>query len=310
MKDLNIIFMGTPDFSVPALEALHTQYGVKAVVTVPDKPKGRSKKLMPSAVKEKALELDIPVFQPDSLKDEDFLAAMKELKPDIFCVIAFRILPQALYELPEIASFNIHGSLLPKYRGAAPINHAIINGEKITGLTSFVLQKQVDTGDILLTRKVNIKEYETFGDLYNRLKPIAAELAIETVELLKSGDYKPQKQSDTEATAAPKIFREDLQINWKNDSDKLINFIHGVSPVPCAWTLLNGERFKIYRVERAQNCTLQEGEFKIDDNSFIVGTGNGCIKLNEFQFPGKKNIHFTDFIKGWRGVREGRFENE
>lgn len=299
--------MGTPDFSVPALEEIHKEYGVKAVVTVPDKPKGRGKKLLPSPVKEKAMELNIPVLQPDSLKDEDFLADIAKYDPDILCVIAFRILPAALYEMPKIASFNIHGSLLPKYRGAAPINHAIINGEQKTGLTSFILQKQVDTGDILLKKEVEIAKYETFGDLYIRLKPLAAELSLETMELLISGDYSPIKQDDEVATPAPKIFRDNTKIDWNKNADDVINFIHGVSPIPCAWTEMNEERLKIYRVRNSEKSNLNPGEFKISDDSFSIGAENGCIDLIEFQLPGKKAVKFEDFIKGWRGDKHGHF---
>jgi methionyl-tRNA formyltransferase len=307
MENINIIFMGTPDFSVPALEAIQKEYGVKAVVTVPDKPKGRGKKLLPSPIKEKAMELNIPVLQPDSLKDEDFLAEIAKYNPDIFCVIAFRILPSALYEMPKIASFNIHGSLLPKYRGAAPINHAIINGEQKTGLTSFILQKQVDTGDILLKKEVEIPKYATFGDIYNSLKPLAAELSLETIELLISGEYSPIKQNDEVATPAPKIFRDNTKIDWNKDVDEVINFIHGVSPIPCAWTEMSKERIKVYRVQHSEKCDLKPAEFRITDDCFSVGAKNGCIDLIEFQLPGKKAVRFEDFIKGWRGDKHGFF---
>lgn len=309
MQKANIVFMGTPDFSVPALVKIHEKFGLKAVVTIPDKPKGRGKKLLPSPVKEKADELGIQVLQPTSLKDDDFLNKIAKLNPDIFCVIAFRILPLVLYEMPNIASFNIHGSLLPKYRGAAPINHAIINGEDKTGLTSFILQKKVDTGDILIRKEVEINKYETFGDLYSRLKPVAADLALETIDLLISGNYNALQQNDQEATPAPKIYRDDTKINWSNHSDEIINFIHGVSPIPCAWTLLNNERLKIYRAKHNnKKVHLNAGEYKIDDRSFMVGTDNGNIELVEFQLPGKKVIQIDDFIRGWRGQIEGKFD--
>lgn len=307
MNQPNIIFMGTPEFSVPALVQLHEKYGLKAVVTVPDKPKGRGKKLTFSPVKEKAIELGIKVFQPESLKDNTFLKDISQLDPDIFCVIAFRILPQALYEMPRIASFNIHGSLLPKYRGAAPINWAIINGENSTGLTSFVLQKQVDTGDILLKREVNIQKYETFGDLYSRLMPISAELSIETCELLISGEYTPIKQDDSQASPAPKIFRENLSINWNLEAKKIADFIHGVSPVPCAWTNWNDEKFKIFRVEVTNRSSLASGKFEIDKTGFYVGTSDYNLSLIEFQLPAKKSVKFNEFYRGYRGEASGQF---
>lgn len=308
MEKLNIVFMGTPDFSVPAFESLHEKYGLKAVVTVPDKPKGRGKKLAYSPVKEKAFELGISVYQPESLKDDEFIESMKAINPDIFCVIAFRILPQVLYEMPRIASFNIHGSLLPKYRGAAPINWAIINGEKKTGLTSFILRKQVDTGDILLKSEIEIADNMTFGDVYEKLKIPAAELSLKTVELLASGSYSPLNQNDEEATPAPKLFREKLCLNWEIDSQSIINFIHGVSPVPCAWTMWNDDILKIYRVEATSINSLKANEYRIDKSGFYVGTNDNAISLKEFQLPGKKAVKFSDFILGWRGESSGKFD--
>ena len=246
-SDKSIIFMGTPEFAVPTLEAIHKEFGVRAVVTVPDKPKGRGKKMLPSPVKLKALELGLPVLQPEKLKDESFYKELKQYNPDIMAVVAFRILPESIFEMANIGTFNIHGSLLPKYRGAAPINWAIINGDKESGLTSFLLKKIVDTGDMLLQNPVKIPEGSTAGDLHDMLMPVSAKLAVDTIKLLLDGDYQLMPQDNSKASPAPKIFREQCEINFAQHARDLRNYIHGVSPVPGAWTIWNGKRLKILR---------------------------------------------------------------
>ena len=301
---MNIIFMGTPDFAVPALEEIHKKYTVKAVVTQPDKPKGRGRKLAPPPIKEKAIELNIPVLQPEKMKDPDFIQQIKDLKPDIICVIAFRILPAEVYEVASIASFNIHGSLLPKYRGAAPINWAIINGDTRTGLTSFVLQKEVDTGEILLKREVDINDDETFGDMYYRLQKLAPELSIETIELLASKKYKTEKQDASLACPAPKIFKKDCEIDWSKSTVDVRNFIRGMSPMPCAWTKFNGDILKIFRAELSDK-KLPANHYQIDDNSFTIACADKSISLTEIQLPGKKAVKIADFLRGYRGEKEG-----
>jgi methionyl-tRNA formyltransferase len=302
---MNIIFMGTPDFAIPALEEINKHFNVSAVVTTPDKPKGRGKKLSPSPIKEKAIELGLPILQPESLKSPEFAEQIKELNPDIICVIAFKILPPAVYEVAKIASFNIHGSLLPRYRGAAPINRAIINGDTETGLTSFILQRKVDTGDILLKSKTEIPDDASFGDMYEKLKSMAPQLAIDTIELLKSGDYSPLTQDENDATPAPKIFKQDCEINWDMPAKDVRNFIRGVSPVPCAWTRLNGESLKIYTAELSE-ISLPYGEYRIDDEKFLVGCSQGSLALSKIQLPGKKPVMISDFLRGWRGDKTGK----
>lgn len=308
MEDnLKIIFMGTPDFAVPALEKIYNKYGLEAVVTIPDKPKGRGRKLMPSAVKVKAAELGLNIFQPEKLNDEDFIKEINEIKPDIICVIAFRILPQVLYEIPSLGSFNIHGSLLPKYRGAAPINWAIINGEKETGVTSFLLQKQVDTGDILLKRKISIPENATTGDLHDLLMPEAAELSIETIELLNSGDVKVQNQDDSQATQAPKIFKEDCEIKFSKSAINLKNFIHGMSPIPGAWTKFeDGSTLKILRAEITGE-SIPIGEYLITKKELLIGASDGALSIKELQPEGKKAMNVESYVNGWRGEPKGKF---
>lgn len=305
-KNINIVFMGTPEFSVPSLERINEEFGVRAVVTVPDKPQGRGQKLQPSPVKLKAIELKIPVLQPESLKDENFIKELQSYEPDIIVVIAFKILPAAVYKSAKIASFNVHASLLPKYRGAAPINWAIINGEKITGLTTFILQDKVDTGDMLLQRKINIPENATAGDLYNLMMPLAADLAVETCQLLISGNYTPIKQDDSLASPAPKIFPEQCKIDWNQDAKKLKNFIHGVSPDPGAWTIFDGKRLKILRCIASEMKNDEAGTFAIVENKFLINCSSGSINIIELQIEGKKVMNIKDFLNGYRGDKQGR----
>ncbi len=307
-KKPNIVFMGTPEFAVPTLDKLHETFGVKAVVTVPDKPQGRGKKVMPSEIKIKALKLGIPLLQPDKLKDENFIKELKTYEPDIMVVLAFRILPEEVFSLSNIATYNIHGSLLPKYRGAAPINWAIMNGEKTTGLTSFILEKKVDTGNILLQKAIDIPEGATAGDLHDLMMPEAAQMAIDTCNLLHSGDYKLMKQDDTLASPAPKIFPEFCKISWNQHAQILRNFIHGLSPFPGAWTIWNGERLKILRVEFSACGKGVPGTYSINDNIMNVQCDKGIISLREIQLPGKRPMKIQDFLRGYRGIKEGIFE--
>lgn len=301
----SIIFMGTPEFSLPSLDAVHNEFGIKAVVTVPDKPKGRGKKMQPPAVKKRAIELGLPVVQPESLKDPDFLNELAEFEPDIMVVIAFRILPPQVYEIAKIGAFNIHGSLLPKYRGAAPINWAIINGENETGLTSFLLRKKVDTGAMLLQQPLGIPEGSTAGDLHDLMMPVAANLSVDTCRLLIEGNFKTMEQDDSLATPAPKIFPEQCQINWAQHARDLRNFIHGVSPVPGAWTLWDAKRTKILRVEFTACGRGTPGEFFIEDNKMLVHCQKGLLSVIELQAQGKRAMHVNDFLRGYRGPAHG-----
>lgn len=300
--------MGTPEFAVPTLELINSELGVKAVVTVPDKPQGRGLKLKPSPVKEKALELKIPILQPESLKDESFINELKSFSPDIIIVIAFRILPPQVYTLSKIGTFNIHASLLPKYRGAAPINWAIINGEEETGLTSFLLQEKVDTGDILLQQSVRIPENTTAGELHDILMKLAPQFTLDTCNLLLSGKYYTQKQDNSKVTSAPKIHPDFCKINWNSDARTIRNFIHGLSPYPGAWTILNGKRLKILKVEYCQCGTGVSGSFLMSDNHFNVQCLKGIISLVQLQMEGKKAMTTAEFLNGYRGDKSGTFE--
>lgn len=299
--------MGTPEFGIPALKKIHAEYGIKAVITAPDKPKGRGKKVLPSPIKKAAVAMDIPVFQPPKMKDPDFLEKLYALEPDIICIIAFRILPEEVWSASKLGTFNIHASLLPKYRGAAPINWAIINGEKTTGLTSFLLAQKVDTGNILLQHKIDIPEGATAGDLHDIMMPISADMALQTCNLLLSGDYTTYQQEHSKATPAPKIFSDFCRIKWNLHAKDLRNFIHGLSPYPGAWTMWDDKRLKILRTEFTACGTGEPGSFFIENDKLFVYGLKGLISVTELQLQGKKPMRTSDFLKGYRGERSGKF---
>ena len=303
-KSVKIVFMGTPEFAVPSLEALAKEFGVALVVTNPDKPAGRGLKLVPSPVKLKAMELGIPVLQPEKLKDPAFVNELKQIEPDIIVVIAFKILPAEVFKVARIASFNVHPSLLPKYRGPAPINWTIINGERETGLTTFVLQEEVDAGNIILQWKYPIPEDFTAGDLHDFLAPKAGEIAVETCRVLLSGNYQLFKQDDRLATRAPKIYPEQCEIDWAKGAVEIRNFIYGVSPMPGAWFILDGKRFKIfrckYKLEPHQN---EPGKVIIQTNQMLISCSDGFIIPTEVQFEGRKKMSIEEFLRGYRLAR-------
>lgn len=299
--------MGTPEFAVPVLEKINKEYGVEAVVTVPDKPKGRGLTVFPSPVKAKALELGLDILQPEKLKESEFVSKIQELSPDIILVVAFRILPKEVYSIAKIGSFNIHGSLLPRWRGAAPINHAIINGDHETGLTTFLLQDKVDTGNILLYDKTPIDGNMTAGELHDQLMQMAPELAVKTIELLKTGNYTVESQNENLATPAPKIFREDCLIDFSKDSRAVHNFIRGLSPHPGAHTYINGKYHKILRSIIVPNTNIDMGHYLIDDGKLYGGCKTDAIKILEIQPENKKAMPVADFLRGWRGESNGKF---
>ncbi len=308
--------MGTPEFAVATLRAIHAVFPIAAVVTVPDKPKGRGLQVQPSAVKQAALELGITtILQPATLKDEAFEAELRALKPDIIAVVAFRILPPNIFSLPRLGAFNIHGSLLPKYRGAAPINWAIINGERETGVTSFLLAESVDTGSMLGRRVIPIPDGTTAGELHDALMPLAAELAVETCQRLASGTAKPKPQDDIAATKAPKIFRETCKIDWTKPAHEVRSFIHGLSPYPGAWTAFaDGKTAKILRVSAvdwmenaAKPLTKPEaGEFIVTPDALFISCGEGMLSVQEIQPEGKRAMTTKEFLRGYRGEQHGR----
>jgi methionyl-tRNA formyltransferase len=307
---MNILFMGSPNFAVPSLEILlNNDYHVSAVVTAPDKPRGRGQEVSFTPVKEFALKHSLPLLQPESLSEASFVSALTELHPDLFVVVAFRILPPQVFSIPLKGAFNAHASLLPKYRGAAPINWAIINGEKESGVTTFFLQEKVDTGNIILQARVAIPESMTAGELHDILSGVGAEIVLQTVRLIELGKAIPRQQKDALVSAAPKIFKKDCRIEWNQPAESLHNFIRGLSPYPTAWTMHHGTVLKIFRSERPAFGTLDAGGrsqnaasglVKIVDGKLCVGAKDGAIVILEIQQQGKKRMSAEEFLRGYR----------
>lgn len=299
-----IIFMGTPEFAVSSLQKLlEAGKEVVGVVTVPDKPAGRGKKLTPSAVKVYAEKMGLPIFQPVKLRDPAFHEALKNLNPDLMVVVAFRMLPEMVWSLPSIGTFNLHASLLPDYRGAAPINWAIINGEKESGVSTFFIDKQIDTGNLLLQKTVEIPEDWTAGDLHDHLMETGADLVVETVNRLESQSISPQAQDDSLFKHhAPKIFKEDCWINWDQPRKKVYDFIRGLSPYPAAYTQLNGKILKIFRAEVGPEGQAKPGTLKLDEEAtaLYVSCQDGWLGLTQVQLQGKKRVPIGDFLRGYR----------
>jgi methionyl-tRNA formyltransferase len=304
-KNLRIIYMGTPEFAVPALEILVDEgWNVVAVVTAPDKPKGRGQKLIPSPIKESALKHGIPVLQPTNLKAPDFLEELKNFKADIQVVVAFRMLPEVVWNMPPKGTFNLHASLLPNYRGAAPINWAIINGETETGLTTFFLKHEIDTGNVIFQEKEPIHPNDNVGSLYERLMSKGAKLVLKTIEAIAEDKVKTSPQDESQAIHhAPKIFKETCQIDWSNSALNIHNLIRGLSPYPAAWTTLDNKICKIYTsaLDEADIKDLQAGEFISDGKTHLTfQTGKGTLRILEIQMEGKKRMNIQDFLRGYQ----------
>jgi methionyl-tRNA formyltransferase len=300
--------MGTPQFAVPSLDILiKNGHEISAVVTVPDKPKGRGQKLGISEVKQYALDNNLKILQPVKLRDENFLNELKELKPDLIVVVAFRILPSVIFDIPKYGIFNLHGSLLPKYRGAAPINWAIINGDKETGVTTFFLKEKVDTGNIILQEKLAIGENDTYGEIYEKLSGIGANLVLETVREIEIGDVKLMEQNDEHSTPAPKIFKEDCRVDWSRTSEEIHNFVRGLSPHPTAWSTLDGKNFKIYRTMKTDSASNSPaGTLLKEGKKLFVNTNDNLLEILELQLEGKKRVKAIDFLNGMDFSKEHR----
>ncbi|MDJ1502396.1 methionyl-tRNA formyltransferase [Xanthocytophaga agilis] len=301
---MRIIFMGTPEFAVPSLEILvENNYNVVAVITAPDKPAGRGLKLVASPVKEAALKHSIPVLQPEKLKNPEFLEELKSYKADLQVVVAFRMLPEVVWNMPPKGTFNLHASLLPDYRGAAPINWAIINGEKETGASTFFLQHEIDTGNIIFQDHEPISETDNVGTVYERLMHKGAKLVLKTVTAVDTGNY-PQIPQDLSKPAkmAPKIFTETCEINFEQSVEKIYNFIRGLSPYPGAWTRVNGKTCKIFQAEKFYTTngeTLQPGSVSSDNKTYLrFKTTDGWIEIKELQIEGKKRMKIDEFLRG------------
>lgn len=308
---MKIVFMGTPDFAVPTLAALVEKgHDICAVFTQPDKPKGRGYKLTPPPVKEMAIKHGIKVFQPQSLKKgEDAEAALQkisELNPDIIVVVAYgKLLPKAILDIPKLCCVNVHGSLLPKYRGSAPIQWSVLNGDKTTGVTTMLMAEGLDTGDMLMKSETEISENETASQLYERLSKIGAELLIKTVDLLEKGEIIPEKQDDLLSSYAPMLSKELCPIDFSKSAQEVHNQIRGLSEWPCATTILDGKKLKFYKSEISEFEKLHEicGEI-LDEKHFIVACKNGSIKILEVQAEGSKRMSAVDFLRG-KPVKKG-----
>lgn len=302
--------MGTPEFAVPSLRILiENKYPVAAVVTAPDKPRGRGQEISATPVKQTALKHHLPVFQPAQLRDPAFIQSLTDVRPDLIVVVAFRILPTEVFTIPRLGSFNLHASLLPRYRGAAPINWALINGEKETGVTTFFLQEKVDTGSVLLQARVPITPDDDAGRLHDRLAEVGAEVVLHTVRLIEQGKANPKLQDDSKATPAPKIFKEDCRIRWDQPAESVHNRIRGLSPYPAAFTSHNGKIMKLYRSRVLDTpSTGEPGQVTVAPKEILVSTKDRMLALTELQQEGRKRMSVEEFLRGYRIESGERFQ--
>ena len=298
---MKIVFMGTPDFSIPSLKILlASKHNILAIVTQPDKERGRGKKVSFTPVKEFAVEKNIPVYQPEKLKSNfEFVDQMKALEPDLFVVVAFRILPKEVFEIPKYGSFNLHGSYLPKYRGAAPIQWALISGETETGLTTFKLAEKVDTGNIYLQEKVKIKPEDNFETLHDRMSELGAKIVLDTVNLIENGNYELKQQNDLLASPAPKITKEICEINWRKPAIEIHNLVRGLSPHPAAFFIYNEKVIKIYKTEIIERNEFKPFQIEQTKKELIIGCGKNALRILELQQEGRKRMSAEEFLRGF-----------
>ena len=317
-KDLRIVFMGTPEFASTSLKRLVAEgYNIVAVVTTPDKPAGRGQKVHESDVKCTARELGLPILQPEKLRDETFLNELRALQPDLGIVIAFRMLPEVVWAMPQLGTFNLHASLLPEYRGAAPINWAIINGDKRTGVTTFLLNHEIDKGAIIEQEAVDILDEDNIGTLYDKLMNIGAELVLKTVDKVAEGGYEVIEQMHIDESTlrpAPKIFKDDCLIKWDKRGEDIVNLVRGLSPYPAAWTYIYKDgaecgtakifkvRFEVDNREGSAGCVVTDGR-----SYFGVRCADGVVYIEELQMAGKKRMAIKDLLLGWRDAVEVTF---
>lgn len=315
MEKLRIVFMGTPDFAVGILdEILNKGYEVVGVITAADKPAGRGQKLNESAIKKYALEKGLPILQPTNLKSEDFLKQLKELNANLQVVVAFRMLPKMVWDMPKFGTFNLHASLLPDYRGAAPINWAIINGEEKTGVTTFFLDEKIDTGQIILQQETDILPNETAGELHDKLMVLGAKTVIETLNIIEKNQVVTKNQPVEDTKTAYKLNKENCRIDWNNSTQKVYDHIRGLHPYPSAWSLLNHNgkelNVKIYSIEKETiNHSNLIGKIITDNKKELkVATKDGYIKILEMQLPGKKRMEMHEILNGMSFNNETFFE--
>ena len=304
LPSLRIVFMGTPEFAVASLEALVSAgCNIVGVITAPDKPAGRGMKLNESAVKKYAVAHNLKILQPEKLKGLQFLEELRALKADLQVVVAFRMLPEYVWNMPPLGTINLHGSLLPQYRGAAPINWAVINGERETGVTTFKLKHEIDTGDILLQESFPIGENETAGEVHDRMKAIGARLLVNTIQGIADGTLKETPQTPADSLKhAPKIGTETCRINWSDPVENIYNRVRGLSPYPAAFTIMNEKMLRIFRCEKEIVFPKEtEGEYETDGRTFLkFACANGYIHLLEVQLEGKKKMSIQEFLRGYR----------
>lgn len=310
---MRLIFMGSPEFAIPSLEKLtQSRHEMVGVVTVPDKPKGRGRKFSESPVKTFAREHDLKILTPGNLKDEGFVQTLRELSPDLMVVVAFRILPEVVFIIPAKGTINLHASLLPKYRGAAPINWAIMNGETKSGLTTFYIKKKVDTGSMIMQREVEIDTEESFGEVHDRMAQIGADLLLETVDLIERGEVEATRQDDALATPAPKITPEYCRIDWSRKAVEIKNQIRGLAPSPGAFALFRGKILKVFKAQvvedRSSSGDLGEVVETEKKESLQVRTVSGILSLLEVQPEGKRRMTVEEFVRGYRVQPEEKLE--
>jgi len=307
MRELRIVFMGTPEFAVTTLRyIIEAKYNVVGVITAPDRPAGRGRKLQQSAVKEFAVENNLPVLQPTNLKSPEFLKELKGLKSNLQVVVAFRMLPKVVWQLPEFGTFNLHASLLPQYRGAAPINWAIINGETKTGASTFFIDEKIDTGAMILQKETSIELKDNVGSLHDRLMTLGAELVVDTLDLIKHNKVETISQKESEDLKdAPKLTKENTRIDWSLSATNIFDFIRGLNPYPAAWTIIkSGDQelnAKLYDIEvLLESHDKSAGEFIQEDNKLKVAVKDGYILVNEIQLPGKRKMKTKELLNGYQ----------
>jgi methionyl-tRNA formyltransferase len=298
---MNIIFMGSAGFSIPSLEKLYrSKHKILAIVTVPDKQKGRGQKISFSPVKEFGIKNSLPILQPEKLKDEVFMRQLKDFNSDLFVVVAFRILPPEVFTIPPKGSFNLHASLLPKYRGAAPIQWALIQGEKKTGVTTFALEEKVDTGNIYLQKEVEIDNEDNFETLHDKLSNIGAQAVLETVNIMESGNYQLEEQDNSQASPAPKITPETGKIDWAKPANKIHNLVRGLSPTPCAYFFHDNRKIKVYKTRVVEKENTIAGKIIETKKNLFVECVSNELEILELQLEGRKRMSAEEFLRGYK----------
>lgn len=293
--------MGTPDFAIPSLQKiLESKHELPAVVTVPDKERGRGQKVSYTPVKEFAIKNNIPVLQPDNLRNEDFISQLRTFNADIFVIVAFKILPREIFTIPPEGSFNLHASLLPKYRGAAPVQWALIRGEKKTGVTTFALEDKVDTGNIYIQEKIEINNEDNFGSLHDKLSVLGANVVIRTLNLIETGNFEFKLQDNSLATPAAKITKNICKIDWQNPAQEIHNLIRGLSPAPGAYFSYENKIIKIYKSKIMTGENIMPGEIVSTKNRLVIGCGKDTLSIEELQLEGKKRLTVDAFLRGFK----------